>query len=285
MEKLCSSRNCAQQGQSLIAICIGLTIALGTIGYSLQFYKIVQSTVNKLTRNLNIMHNVQLARYSLSKDVLQSGFQGCRSNQDIFPKFNYVKYTPEYPVIGVCAAYANAGNKYFSSAITSLLHNRKIKPGSDILIIGQVPETIGFLMQPMANQKSDLVMNLINKPVVGDILKITDCFSLDRFVVTHVYHNSIGHAVPENKSSSFSKAYLAGNLVFRSSTVFYYLRQSIANSGYALYREDERGSIAIAENIDSMQAIYQGNLLKIKLLFNQGILVNITLAVRNAHYM
>ena len=252
------------KGLSLITFLYSISICVMLSGGILKLNWFVRKSFDGYLNNLAINRDFLSVRQLISEELKLIGFKGYRSRDLSLPVYSTVKketniISNTFAGVSSCRAFIGSCKSIVSHRIIEDIGNKNIKPGSNIIVLNQVAKDIQKLEKPMGSAFSPLRIYNGVSISVGDILEISDYYQLDRFVVTNRDASLIFHQRPENTQAYLSKAYGREAVIFRPSTIYYYIKLSRVYNGsnqkyYTLYREElSRKAMAIAEGVVSIE--------------------------------
>jgi len=252
-----------QEGVGLVEIMISLTLGLMVTGAIIQIYLTTSRQSNMQSSLTGRQETARYAVQAIQGDAQMAGFRGClrdtgNVNNVLNDSANFL-YDYAQHVFGVDDSELGA----LPASITDVV------AGTDVLTLRTVDDPGVFLISQMASSSGNPVLpaDLDPEPLAdGDIALIADCggaaifqvtgFDPDTGVVAHA--ESVG--APGNASSNLNRKFAAGAQIFTIRTTTYFIRQSEAGTGPALWRriglEDPQ---ELAAGIENMQVLYGVN--------------------------
>jgi len=256
-----------QAGLSLVELMVSLVISTMIMAGVLQIFvssKKSYSTEEALSR---MQENARFAVGALSEDIRLTGFAGCSG----------VSTTPIVPDVGVKDSHENPVTNFISDrsvvgfdAVDGVIDIN----GSDYSMSGLVGGTDAFsistagacsshLMGDMPARSSEITVSNQNQCnwSAGEYLIITDCTSLDVFMLTNTPVNTgkiltLQHADSHNKKAKLSTKYVAESAVFDFVMTTYFIgRNSDLVPG--LYRKvNNDPAELVVGGVEDMQVRY-----------------------------
>lgn len=256
-----------QSGLSLVELMVSLVISTMILAGVLQIFissKKSYSTEEALSR---MQENARFAVGALSEDIRLTGFAGCSG----------VSTTPIVPDIGVKDTFVNPVRNFISDrsvvgfdAVDGVIDVN----GADYSISGLVGGTDAFsistagacsshLMEDMSTRSTDITVSNQNQCEwsAGEYLIITDCTSLDVFMLTNTPATSgniasLQHADTFNKKDKLSTKYVAESVVFDFVMTTYYIGRN-AELEPGLYRKvNNDPAELVVGGVEDMQVRY-----------------------------
>lgn len=251
-------------GMSLIEYLVAMTLGSLVLGGLVEIMISNKLTLRTQEAMARMQENGRYADYMLSRQIRMAGYQGCASLDSLTPNI-LVASPPEglaFTSSDVINGYEAVGEGVWSPALPATIASNVV-PDTDVIVIRKASELGDNSEANMASSSDDIDVTGRVDIVVGDVMLVTDCESVDIFEVTSTGDGTVfGHAGPANTDTTLSKAYVSGAYVSAFESFTYYLRDSgeQTNDGTAinvLVQRDLFGNeIEIIDGVDDMQLQY-----------------------------
>lgn len=232
----------------MIGLIVGMVVAAILLQGAISFLYILKKYYFQQNGNILNIQNAQICFYHLEKDLSNAGFIGMRTRDPSFILYNAAKSIPDYIKTNIenhfflSKAYEYEFFNDLPEKIKTKLKDGKIKNGSYILTIYNIPDYITTLTQSMKDNKTlHLADFCLQKE---NFIIISDFFQADLFINPYENSKLIKIGLPYNKKIGLSKKYLSGSNLYKISTVSYYLQEN------KLMRDDlQNRATAIIDNV------------------------------------
>jgi type IV pilus assembly protein PilW len=209
----------------------------------------------------------RFAAQAIERDAKMAGFRGCLRdvgtvrnslNDDTDFLYNFGDYVSGFEAAG----------PGWTPGLPATLADAAPLPGTDVLTLRTADDPGGvFLVADMATDASDMVTrsDFGAAPLeAGDIAVVTDCGGAAVFQVTafnagsgDIIHDIGGAVVPGNATKDLDRRFPEGAQVFTLRTTSYFVAQSEAGTGPALWRRDGTApAVELAAGVENLQVLY-----------------------------
>lgn len=251
-------------GMSLIEYLVAMTLGSLVLGGLIEIMISNKLTLRTQEAMARMQENGRYADYMLSRQIRMAGYQGCASLASLTPNI-LVASPPEglaFTSGDVINGYEAVGEGVWLPALPASIAGNVVSD-TDVIVIRKASELSDNSEANMASSSDDIDVTGDVDIVVGDVMLVTDCESVDIFEVTSIGDGTVlGHASPANTDTTLSKAYVSGAYVSAFESFTYYLRDSgeQINDGTAinvLVQRDLFGNeIEIIDGVEDMQLQY-----------------------------
>jgi type IV pilus assembly protein PilW len=255
----------------MISMALGLIILLGIMQVlliNIQSHR-VQDGISRM------QESARFALEEISYNVRNAGYMGCLS--DISKMFNSLVETGDVNT-GAAGGFLtdfktaivgndglDEGNGWSPAADASVLNGLD---HSDMLSVRTVLDASMFTTQAMPTTAAALHVTASNQVFAGDILMITDCVESGIFQATqyngantivHNTGNGAGLPQPNNTTKFLGKRYDAGSQILKMDMITYYIANSSAGDGPALWQQrfaDSANAVELAPHVERFHVAF-----------------------------
>lgn len=248
----------SQAGIGLVEVMIAMVLGLMVTGSVIQIYLTTKRQNDMQTSLTGRQESLRFAAQMIQRDAQMAGFRGCL--RDLGTLINTLNDPNDFlydfgqHVIGFDDSEAPP------ASITDVV------PGTDVLTLRTVDDPGVFIIAAMGTTTDDpvTVAGLNPAPLAdGDFALLADCGGAAAFQVTgfNVGTGTISHAIggagPGNATDNLARRFGPGAQVFRLRTTTYYIRNSEAGTGPALWRRiGLNNPEELAAGIENLQVLY-----------------------------
>lgn len=256
-----------QRGISLVEIMIAMTLGLVVTAAIVQVY--LSSRRNQVLQE-SLTGRQEAARFAaqaIERDAKMAGFRGCL--RDVGNVRNSLNDEADFLYnFGDYVGGFDGGGGGWAPGLPVTVADAAPLPGTDVLTLRTADDPGGvFLVADMVTDASDMVTrsDFGAAPLqAGDIAVVTDCGGAAVFQVTafnagsgDIVHDIGGGVVPGNATKDLDRRFPEGAQVFTLRTTSYFVAQSEAGTGPALWRRDGTApAVELAAGIENMQVLY-----------------------------
>jgi type IV pilus assembly protein PilW len=256
-----------QRGISLVELMISMTLGLVLTAAFVQIYLSSRRNQDLQASLTGRQEAARFAAQAIERDAKMAGFRGClrdvgnvRSalNDPNDFLWNFADYVGGFE--------ADGGG--WAPGLPASIAGAAPLAGSDVLTLRTADDPGGvFLTVPMPTDSSELVTrsDFGAAPLAaGDIAVVTDCGGAAIFQVSsfaagsgEIAHEPGGGLVPGNASVDLDRRFPDGAQVFTLRTTSYFIADSEAGTGPALWRRDGADEpVELAAGVENMQVLY-----------------------------
>ena len=239
-------RSLKWRGFSLIQVLISLALSLIILAGFFSWHTLLKTTLLEAKEKREHLNTGRTALQLIMNDLKYSGYLGCRSRDDNYPVRSHVApgaaryqfYRADTAVVGFVAMRRHCIRRLPDSAC------QRMKEGSDVLVIYNIPRHITFLKDPIVNLEDDLIVDNAKLIRSHSLVLISDCHAADIFAIKYEHSERISRkkSTSFNASNCLSRAYAAGAEVVELDSVAYYIgkttRKKENKTVFALFRDD-----------------------------------------------
>jgi hypothetical protein len=233
-------------GFSLIQILMSLALSLVVLAGLFHWHYLLKIILIDSKDKREGLNTGRTVLQFMMNDLKYSGYLGCRSRDDNYPVRSHVaSYESPYKfhrvntaVVGFVATPAHCARRLPESAC------QRMKEGSDVLVIYNIPRHLTFLKYPLLNLEDDFIVDNAKSIRPLSLVLINDCYAADIFTVIKVNEGKISREKSPrlNESNLLSRAYAVGAEVVAVDSVAYYVgkttRQKENQVVLSLFRDD-----------------------------------------------
>lgn len=241
----------------MLAMSLGLILLIGIFNVlliNLQSYR-VQASVSRIQ---------EVGRHVLEElaiNIRNSGHRGCVRNNANFVNWLNSNYFSNFnqAVIGY-----NAETAGWSTTLPTELGT--VAAGTDVLSLASAVEIDAVISTAMSDP-ADTTISVREAQASfadGDLLIFSDCLTSDLFQTSGSTSDGAGNAIvannvssgsqPGNTAQPMSKAYDAGDHIYRHTVTSYFIAASGQGTGNALWRRvGQRAAEELVEGVDQLQ--------------------------------
>lgn len=259
-------------GLGLIEIMISLVLGLLLTAGLIQIYLSTRQTYRLEDAVARRQESLRYATYLLGRDLRMAGYRGCL--RDTGSQVRYLISAPSHlynfaDQVSGSDASGGAWSPALPAGITGVV------VGTDLITARASEEAVDFTSTTMASGQGVVTITPNNNPAsfaVGDIALLSDCGGAAVFKITgydvatgQIQHAS-GGAAPANVANfplvgptqnSLVRPYPVNSEIRKLLTTSYYIRNSTAGSGPALWRRvGTAAAEELAEGVENMQIQY-----------------------------
>jgi Tfp pilus assembly protein PilW len=256
-------------GFSIIGLLLSSAIGIIILGTLLQTTLYSSVEFKQITKKFQQQRDLLTTEHYIRQDIHNSGFEACLSA------------TKNRNPIETCNIHSCDN---LPSNISELIRQHAIQSNSTILILQDVIAMRTSLTQNMQHLTDTIHVADASGLHIGDDIRICDYKHFDEFKISALYENCLWHQFPLNNSSALQNVYNSGTLIYRSTTIIYYLKRR--GDSYTLYRDDaNRQAIGLIDNLAAfnVQLVKQDDikLVQVELIFNDNFNSTLHFSLRN----
>lgn len=246
-----------QRGIGLVEIMISLVLGLLVTGAIVQIYLTTKRQNDMQTSLTGRQESARFAAQLIQRDAQMAGFRGCLRDRgtvvNTLNNANNFLYNYGQHVVG----FDNAGG--LPGSILSVV------PDTDVLTLRTLDDPGIVLAANMLDSSANPVtaVGLVPAPLADDdIALVADCsgatvFQVDKYNAATGAIEHVAAGTPGNSTLNLGRVFRAGAQVFRMRSTTYYIRESAAGTGPALWRRvGLEPAQELAEGIENMQVLY-----------------------------
>lgn len=257
-----------QRGASLVEIMIALVLGMLLTAALFQVYVSSKQSYRLQEALIRRQENLRYATLALTRDLRMAGYRGCLSEGAQIR--NTLNGADEYLYnYGLPAQGFEAVDGGWSPPLHSSVG--AVVPGTDVLTLRMPLDPVVYVARSMPEASADLkVQEGLDPPPFapagGDIVLISDCSGAAVFQITqytaasgNIVHNTGSAKVaPGNATKDLGRRYPAGSEIMKIVTAHYFIRDSAAGTGPALWKRvgPAQPGEELVEGIENLQLLY-----------------------------
>jgi len=242
-------------GFSLIQVLVSLALSLLILAGFFSWHHVVKTLLIESKEKRSYLNTGSTALQLMMNDLSRSGYRGCRSMDENYPvRLHAVSHVGSYQFYRLDTAvigFVANGACRFQLPETAC---ERIKTGSDVLVIHNIPHRVTALKQPIINADAEVYVTAEGSIRKRSLVLVNDCYAADIFVATSVDKDHVQRKISSkrNQSRQLSKAYQAGTEVVELESVAYYVSDENTLFRDNLFNKAEE----ILTGVDSLQIEY-----------------------------
>lgn len=225
------------RGLTLVELMVAMALGLFLVGVMGTIFLGSKGTFQSQNQVARLQESARFSVDTISADLRMAGFQGCRGLGASTPMVNTLNTPTAFRYNFAQGVWASRHNgSAWVPALDATLTSLTAAPASpgDVLTVRRAVGTGWSLTAEMASATSDLNVTPTGQITAGDLLMVSDCSGSAVFQATNanpgvggaIAHSASVTATPGVSTSSLGRAFLQDAVVYRLTTVTYYLAPS-----------------------------------------------------------
>lgn len=225
------------RGLTLVELMVTMALGLFLVGVMGTIFLGSKGTFQSQNQVARLQESARFSVDTISADLRMAGFQGCRGLGTTTPMVNTLNTPTAFRYNFAQGVWASRHNgSAWVPALDSTLTSLTAAPASpgDVLTVRRAVGTGWSLTAEMASATSALNVTPTGQITAGNLLMVSDCSGSAVFQATNaspgvggsIAHSASVTATPGVSTSSLGRAFLQDAVVYRLTTVTYYLAPS-----------------------------------------------------------
>ncbi|WP_293995332.1 PilW family protein [Sphaerotilus sp.] len=227
------------RGVTLVELMVGMALGLFLVGVMGTIFLGSKSTFQAQNHVARLQESARFTMDTVSADLRMAGFRGCRGLGTTTPVANLLNTPTGFLydfATGVWASHHNGS--VWVPALPSAISSPTLTPApnsaGDVLTVRRAVGTGWALTAEMASPTAPLSVTPTGRITTGDLLMVSDCAGAAVFQATNtspglggsIEHSASVTATPGVSANSLGRAFLQDAMVYRLTTITYYLAPS-----------------------------------------------------------